>query len=90
MRCGDLGILWGGNGEDAEYKHSKEVKLVTTCIRKGNTYKRHKFKHGLCKCGAQQVEHRRAVANRRERRRAARAAAKLTIPVVGLGAGTGV
>jgi hypothetical protein len=64
---------------------------MATCIRSGITYKRHKFKHGLCKCGMQQGDHLRSVANRRERRHADRAAEKLTIPnVVGLGEGTGI
>lgn len=58
---------------------------MATCIRVGITYKRHKFKNGLCKCGVKQVEHLRAVANRRERRKAARKGQDLA-----LGAGTGI
>jgi hypothetical protein len=44
---------------------------VSTCVRSGNRYKRHKYKEGVCKfCKANQPEELRALAKRRMERKA--------------------
>ena len=49
---------------------------MSTCVRGGTTYKRHKYKKGVCKCGAVQHEQLRALRNRRARRKAEKTARK--------------
>lgn len=46
---------------------------MARCDRHGTIYKRHKFNKGVCRCGAKQLDHLRAVANRRAQRKVAKA-----------------
>jgi len=50
---------------------------MSKCIRSGNHYKRHKYKNGVCvKCKANQPFELQELAKRREKRRAAKMAAR--------------
>ena len=61
---------------------------MSTCIRNGTTYKRHKYKNGICKgCGTAQSEQLKQLALRRADRRQAKVLKRSVEVASAMGAG---